>query len=292
MPRPTSETTVTFGEFTFDVATLELRRLNEVVRLQPQPAQVLAELLARQGELVTRDALRQILWGDETFVDFDRGLNYCINQIRSALGETADEPGRLETLRGRGYRFNAAPDNAVPDRETPAARPAAGRRRWLPAAAGLAAAILVGWFGAVSLSSPARTIGIGSFGPPGAPNDEPGGLRSEIIARLARSSAFPVVDLGSTSGGDDRIAWRVEGRVDRDDGRTRVTVQLTNNRNGSVQWSEVFEPQSDNWLDARAEVAEMIAFAIRATLEGPAAAPPGERLRRRAQPSTAPSSSP
>jgi len=94
-----------FGEFEFDRRSLELRSGGHVVHLQQQPAQVLAVLTDRAGELVTREALRQAVWATDTEVEFDRGLSYCINQIRAALGDAADAPRFLETLRGRGYRF-------------------------------------------------------------------------------------------------------------------------------------------------------------------------------------------
>jgi DNA-binding winged helix-turn-helix (wHTH) protein len=67
---------VKFGAFDFDPATRELRRDGAPVRLQPQPAQVLACLLARPGEVVTREELRNAIWGEGTFVDFDRSLNF------------------------------------------------------------------------------------------------------------------------------------------------------------------------------------------------------------------------
>jgi len=96
---------VRFGVFDFDTASGELRRDGLPVRLQPQPAQVLAILVARAGETVTREALRQALWGPETFVDFDRGLNFCVAQIRAALGDSADAPRFIRTLPKRGYQF-------------------------------------------------------------------------------------------------------------------------------------------------------------------------------------------
>src|SRR5436309_7201777 len=74
-----------FGGFELDLSTGELRKDGVVVRLPPQPSKVLAVLAGRPGELVTREELRRHLWG-ETFVDFDRGLNFCINQVRAALG--------------------------------------------------------------------------------------------------------------------------------------------------------------------------------------------------------------
>ncbi len=77
------------------------------VRLQPQPARVLAILVTHAGDVVTRDTLRQEVWSDGTFVDFERGLNFCVAQIRSALGDAADSPRFIETLPRRGYRFIA-----------------------------------------------------------------------------------------------------------------------------------------------------------------------------------------
>jgi DNA-binding winged helix-turn-helix (wHTH) protein/TolB-like protein len=100
-------TRVRFGQFEFDVATGELTRGGTPVRLQPQPARVLTLLVERAGAIVTRDEIRRHVWGDETFVDFERGLNFCIAQIRSALGDAADSPRYVETVPKRGYRFIA-----------------------------------------------------------------------------------------------------------------------------------------------------------------------------------------
>jgi DNA-binding winged helix-turn-helix (wHTH) protein/TolB-like protein len=96
-----------FGIFDFDPQTGELRREGRVVRLQAQPAQVLGVLLSHAGSLVTRDSLREVVWGSGTFVDFDRGLNFCVAQIRSALGDSAESPRYIKTLPKRGYQFIA-----------------------------------------------------------------------------------------------------------------------------------------------------------------------------------------
>jgi DNA-binding winged helix-turn-helix (wHTH) protein len=96
-----------FGLFEFDAAAGVLTREGVPVRLQPQPARVLAILVAHAGDVVTRDALRQEVWSDGTFVDFERGLNFCVAQIRSARGDSADSPRFIETLPRRGYRFIA-----------------------------------------------------------------------------------------------------------------------------------------------------------------------------------------
>ena len=94
-----------FGVFQFDAARLELSRDGRPVRLQPQPAHVLATLIAGAGRTVTREELRQAVWGGDTFVDFDRGLNFCIAQIRSALGDDAGSPRYVRTVPKRGYEF-------------------------------------------------------------------------------------------------------------------------------------------------------------------------------------------
>jgi len=96
-----------FGVFDFDPATGELRRDGSPVRLQSQPARVLAMLLSGAGEVVTREALRKAIWDAETFVDFDRGLNFCVAQVRSALGDSAESPRYIRTLPKRGYQFIA-----------------------------------------------------------------------------------------------------------------------------------------------------------------------------------------
>ena len=78
------------------------------VRLQEQPFQVLAFLVERAGEVVTREELRQKLWPADTFVDFDHSLNTAVNKLREALGDSASSPRYVETLARRGYRFLAS----------------------------------------------------------------------------------------------------------------------------------------------------------------------------------------
>ena len=96
-----------FGLYEFDPQTHELRREGALIHLQAQPAQVLACLLANAGEVVTRDELRQAVWGGETFVDFERGLNFCISQVRAALRDEAASPIYIQTVPKQGYRFLA-----------------------------------------------------------------------------------------------------------------------------------------------------------------------------------------
>jgi TolB-like protein/DNA-binding winged helix-turn-helix (wHTH) protein/Flp pilus assembly protein TadD len=98
---------VRFGVFEVDLRSGELRKGGSKVRLQAQPFQVLALLLERRGDTVTRDEIRNQLWGAGTFVDFDHGLNKAINKIRETLGDSAVSPRFIETVARRGYRFIA-----------------------------------------------------------------------------------------------------------------------------------------------------------------------------------------
>ncbi|MSV30539.1 MAG: hypothetical protein EXQ52_17620 [Bryobacterales bacterium] len=108
-----------FGLFHFNVATGELLRDGIPVHLQAQPTKVLALLVASHGELVTREALRAAIWSDGTTVDFDRGLNFAIAQVRTALGDSADSPTFVRTIPKRGYQF-IAPVSQLQGQQLPA----------------------------------------------------------------------------------------------------------------------------------------------------------------------------
>jgi Tol biopolymer transport system component/DNA-binding winged helix-turn-helix (wHTH) protein len=99
-----------FGPFELDSTAQQLRKRGVVLRLQPKQFVVLRMLAERAGEIVSRQEIQQRVWGDGTFVDFDRGINFCINQIRAALGDDADRPRYIETIPRRGYRFVAKID--------------------------------------------------------------------------------------------------------------------------------------------------------------------------------------
>ena len=123
-----------FGVFEVDLRTGELTKRGLRIRLQEQPFQVLAMLLKKPGELVTRDELREEIWG-QTVVDFDHGLNKAINKIREALGDSAENPRFVETVARRGYRFLAdvtsidPADARQPGPETEGLVPPAGSHR-------------------------------------------------------------------------------------------------------------------------------------------------------------------
>ena len=94
-----------FGPFELDSGAGELRQHGDLVKLAPQPLKVLDLLVRKGGEVVTRAQLLEHVWAGDTFVDFEQGLNFCIRQIREALGDSAHAPRFVETLPRRGYRF-------------------------------------------------------------------------------------------------------------------------------------------------------------------------------------------
>src|SRR5271169_3917916 len=134
---------IRFGEFEVNLPSGEIRKRGIKLKMAAQPFQVLAALLEKPGEVVTREELRQKLWPDGTFVDFDHGLTKAVNRIRDVLADSAESPRYVETLPRRGYRFvgiaemvnGSEPASAVAGTvqqslatETPAA-PARSRRR-------------------------------------------------------------------------------------------------------------------------------------------------------------------
>jgi TolB-like protein/DNA-binding winged helix-turn-helix (wHTH) protein/Flp pilus assembly protein TadD len=98
---------IRFGAFELDGANGELRKAGVSLKIHPQPLQVLLLLAQHAGQTVTREEIQRCLWGDNTFVDFERGINFCVNQIRATLGDDAEKPRYVETLPRRGYRFIA-----------------------------------------------------------------------------------------------------------------------------------------------------------------------------------------
>ncbi|HKM82117.1 MAG TPA: winged helix-turn-helix domain-containing protein [Candidatus Acidoferrum sp.] len=117
-----SERTVRFGKFELDLRTRELRNNSRKLTLQEKPFQILAALLERPGQLVTRDELTRRLWPSDTFVDFEHSLNKAVNRLREVLEDSAEQPRFIETLPRLGYRFIAPLEAAESSKlESPAA---------------------------------------------------------------------------------------------------------------------------------------------------------------------------
>jgi DNA-binding winged helix-turn-helix (wHTH) protein len=97
--------TLRFGLFELDLVARELRKSGVRIKLQDQPFQILAMLLKRPSEIVTREELQKRLWPEDTFVDFDLSLNSAVKKLRQALSDDSENPRFIETLYRRGYRF-------------------------------------------------------------------------------------------------------------------------------------------------------------------------------------------
>jgi DNA-binding winged helix-turn-helix (wHTH) protein len=146
-----SRAPIRFGAFELEADAGELRKHGTRIKLADQPLSILALLLDRPGQIVTREELQRQLWPADTFVDFDRGLNKAINRLRDALGDSADAPRFIETIPKRGYRFvgavepprtDSVVDVAPATEQRPSGDPRPPSRAWIGAVvvAGLALA--------------------------------------------------------------------------------------------------------------------------------------------------------
>ena len=117
-----------FGAFEFDSASGELLKNGRAVAIEPQPAKALALLLSKPGEIVTREELRDAVWGGDTHVDFERGIAYCVSQVRTALGDSGDNPRFVQTVPRRGFKFIAPVAPVAPLEPAP---PAATFNKWV-----------------------------------------------------------------------------------------------------------------------------------------------------------------
>jgi DNA-binding winged helix-turn-helix (wHTH) protein/TolB-like protein/thioredoxin-like negative regulator of GroEL len=271
-----------FGTFELDDRAGELRRNGALVRLPPQPFQVLRLLARHSGEVVDRDTLRREVWG-ETTVDFDRSLNVCIAQIRTALNDDADAPRFIQTLPRRGYRFVAPVQGA--DRPAPPRR-----RRWPIAAAvaaiaaGLAAA---GGYRIVRPGDSAIRLAVLPFeGPESAQVDgffdelltRLGGIQTDRLRVIGRRSAtafrgahLPLREIGRRL----NVAYIVEATARTDAGGLRLAARLVHTADDAVLWSATFTQDSDPARFEEDTVALISAAVLERLFPGaaPAAAP-------------------
>jgi DNA-binding winged helix-turn-helix (wHTH) protein/TolB-like protein len=283
--------TVTFGEFEFDAASGELRRGAENVRLEPQPARVLAVLLERAGDVVTRAELQQQVWGSETFVDFEHGLNYCIAQIRTALGDSASAPRFVETLPRRGYRFVAA--TAVTPASLSTARAVRAGPLWRrPAWVAAVAVVLVAaatWAIVARRHPAAREMPVRVAV---VPFDNETGLadydrlaQTLTDATVARLAADPdrLAVIGNAAvlrearqrrdliaiGTALDVGHIVMGQVQQIDGQLRVTTHLIRVKDQAHMWAQRFEPGPADASRLDRLVSEAVAGAVATRLLQP-----------------------
>jgi TolB-like protein/DNA-binding winged helix-turn-helix (wHTH) protein len=280
---------VRFGAFDFDLASGDLWKAGRRIKLQNQPRQVLRMLVSRRGELVTRDELHRELWPDDTFVDFNNGLNVAIRKLREALGDVAPSSRFIETERARGYRFIApVNDEPVPDkRSQEAVRPAVRR---VATSVGFTLAIALVVVGAVLLSRNSAPRSVPSAPESAGPislavlpfnlanesSDEalPIGIADGIITRLShvkqfrvrptsavapyRGSALDVQDIGRRLTSQYVLVGTIRPNVDR----VRVSAQLVRTSDGASVWARQFERMRGDLIGVEDALAREIAGAL------------------------------
>ena len=299
-----------FDNFELDVRAGELRKHGLRLRLQGQPLQVLAALLKRAGDVVTREELRAQIWTTDTFVDFDHSLHNAIARLREALGDSAESPRYIETLPRRGYRF-IAPVNAG-DLPTPSGAADSAPPADLPGHLRLTkshALLLTTVFAALVISIAvwlARTGGALTSAAPrlnsiavlpldnlsGDPSEEffADGMTDQLITDLAKVGSLRVISRTSVMrykgtrkalpeiARELNVAAVVEGSVIRSGRRVRVTAQLVQATTDQHLWAETYDRDLGDILKLQGEVADSIAGQVRAQLT-----PTQQALIRRAQ---------
>ncbi len=293
-----------FGVFTVDIRGGELRKHGTRVKLQERPFQVLLALVEKPGEIVTRKELRQRLWPDGTFVDFDHSLSSAINKLRSALNDSASHPRYIETA-GRGYRFIYPVSVAAPElspQTIPLLKPAATRtRRGLLALFSVAILLVVGVGIALKFRGPAPSGGKGTIRslavlPLKNLSSDPEqeyfseGLTDELTTRLASLQGLRIISRTSAMQYKDsrkplpaiakelNVDAVVEGSVLRAGGRVRISVQLIEAAADRHIWAESYERDQRDILALQNEVTRDIAHNIKLSLD------PAERQRLAASP--------
>jgi len=254
-----------FDIFELHIRAGELRKNGVKLRLQGQPLQVLATLLRRAGDLVTREELREEIWSADTFVDFDHSLHNAIARIREALGDSAETPRYIETLPRRGYRFIEGVNEVKPEAATPPLR--RGRK------------------------SDPREIHAIAVLPLQDLSDEPShdyfadGMTEALITSLAKIKALRVISRTSAMqykgarktlpqiARELNVDAVIEGSVLRSGERVRITAQLVHAPCDQHLWAESYERDFRDILSLQSEIARHVANEVRIILT------PEERAR-------------
>jgi len=293
-PQVQASRVLQFGAFEVDLRTGSLRKSGARIKLQEQPFQILAMLLEKPGDMVTREELRQKLWPADTFVDFDNGLNTAIKKLRDTLGDSADSPRFIETLPKRGYRFIYPVNGARAPAEVQALRMAWWRQPWAAGLLGftaLLAAALAANVGSLRDRITGRT-GVGPIASvavlpcknlTGDPEQEflADGLTDVLTTHLAQVKSLTVPSVTSSMyfkgehkklseiARELRVQAMVEPSVQRSRDRLLVNFQLIHAPTDRHLWAKSYEVDPKNVQALLPAVAREILEAMNAqvTLE-------------------------
>jgi TolB-like protein/DNA-binding winged helix-turn-helix (wHTH) protein len=288
VPQPTTARLIRFGIFEADLEAGEICKQGRKIHLQEQPFQVLAALLERPGQVVTRDELRRRLWPDHTFVDFDHGLNKAIKKIREALDDSVEHPLYIETLPKHGYRFIACIAAGAPR----------GRRWWpyfvlagIGVTLGLAVVLDVGGLrNRLMAYAPGHHAGVAlkvksiavlpleNLSPDPTQEYFADGMTDELITHLGKIGSLrvisrtsvvrykrtvkPLPEIARDLGVDDVV----EGTIQRSGDRLRINIQLLDARTDQHVWAQTYERSWGDFLAIQDEVTRDIADQIAAAL--------------------------
>lgn len=295
-----------FGVFTVELTGGELRKHGVRLKVQERPFQLLVCLLERPGEIISRDELRQRLWPDGTYVDFDHNISSAINKLRAVLNDSASNPRFIETVGSRGYRFLAdvkrissapASSSQPAKQETPevpiiAAATGSPRQSMWKVVAGTAllmSLLAAGYFQWVrttsnSIAPVARVmVAVLPFqnltGDP-AQDYFSDGLTEEMIAELTRLNQEHLGVIARTSvmlykqspkpldqiGRELGVQYVMEGSVRRDSNRVRITAELIQVKDQTHLWAREYDRELNNSLALQSEIAQEIGDEIQISL--------------------------
>lgn len=282
---------VRFGTFQLDLKARELLKAGRKVRLQDQPFRVLALLVSRAGQVVTREELRQAIWPSDVYVTFDQGLNNAIRKVRDALEDSADNPRFVETVAKQGYRFIAPVSPVQPLSPQPPPRSSSPRIRnavliGLIATSLLAALAYWAWHRPVMHATPSSEKAILAVLPFDNLSHDPDqdffadGLTEEMTAQLSKlnperlsviargsvvkykGSGVPASQIGKELHAD----YLLQGSVRRSPGRVRITVQLIQVRDQTDLWADSYDNELKDILALQDALARTVANQIHITL--------------------------
>ena len=281
-----------FREFTVEPGTGQLSKYGIRVKLQERPFQFLLALVERPGEVVTREELRQRLWPDGTFVDFDHSISSALNRLRSALGDSAAQPRYIETVGRRGYRFLYPVSKSPPDRPaTPRLGSASPRTfpRYLRVAlpVGLTLVVLTATIALPvrrpppDRSEPIRALVVLPLTNLSSDPEQEyfsEGLTDELVTHLASLEGLRVISRASamqyknshkplrTIARELNVDAVLEGSVLKAGGRVRITARLVEAASDHHVWAKSYERDHRDILDLQNEVTRDIAENIKLNL--------------------------
>jgi len=275
---------IRFGSFMVVPRTHELLKDGVLVRLPSVPFEVLCALLERPGDLVTREELRARLWPEGTFVDFDNNLNNAVTRLRQALGDSAEHPQYIETLPRLGYRFLAPVDSVDESREPDLQRKVPRQVvLYISAATVVVVSLLAFWTLAPRRAAPtsgAVMLVVLPFDNMSESADQQylaDGVTEQMITELARISPEHLHIIArttsftykgtqkpvSTIAGELGADFVMEGSVQRDGSRVRVTTQLIEPGTQAHVWAQTYDRDLGDLLAVERDVARAVAVAVR-----------------------------